>query len=114
MQKVDGIPVSPSMNPFYGKEPRRKHPVDKRVFYLSLQAIINAIIIGFVAKFLVLLISLITNVAFYHRFSIASSTPAGNQLGLWVLLVPVAGSLIVGLMARFGSKAIRGHGIPEA
>jgi chloride channel protein, CIC family len=28
--------------------------------------------------------------------------------------VPVAGSLIIGLMARFGSEKIRGHGIPEA
>src|SRR5690606_12779373 len=29
-------------------------------------------------------------------------------------LVPVVGGLIIGLMARFGSDRIRGHGIPEA
>ena len=40
--------------------------------------------------------------------------PAGNHLGLWVIFVPVIGGLIVGRMARYGHKAIRGHGIPEA
>ncbi len=30
------------------------------------------------------------------------------------MLVPVAGGLIIGLMARYGSERIRGHGIPEA
>ena len=60
------------------------------------------------------LIGLITNIAFYGRFSFASVGPSENQLGLWVLLIPVVGGLICGLMARFGSKAIRGHGIPEA
>jgi H+/Cl- antiporter ClcA/CBS domain-containing protein len=43
-----------------------------------------------------------------------SLNPSENHLGLWVLLIPVVGGLICGLMARFGSKAIRGHGIPEA
>ncbi|MCW3467238.1 chloride channel protein [Chitinophaga nivalis] len=85
-----------------------------RVFYLSLQACLNALAIGVVAKGLVLLISLFTNLAFYGRFSFAENGPAGNQLGLFVIAVPVLGSLIVGVMARFGSKAIRGHGIPEA
>jgi H+/Cl- antiporter ClcA len=42
------------------------------------------------------------------------SSPAGNQLGPLVMLVPVAGAVVVGLMARYGSAAIRGHGIPEA
>ncbi|HET8711764.1 MAG TPA: chloride channel protein, partial [Spongiibacteraceae bacterium] len=40
--------------------------------------------------------------------------PADNHLGLWVVVVPVLGGLIVGVMARWGSRAIRGHGIPEA
>src|SRR5581483_11283905 len=41
------------------------------------------------------------------------SSPAGNHLGWWVVAVPVVGGIIVGFMARYGSKAIRGHGIPE-
>ena len=41
-------------------------------------------------------------------------SPAGNHLGYWAVLVPVIGGLIIGLMARYGSERIRGHGIPEA
>ena len=43
----------------------------------------------------------------------AFTSPAGNHLGLWVLVIPVIGGVIVGLMARYGSEGIRGHGIPE-
>jgi len=110
------IPISPSLTMDYEPEvlEQKNHPVGKRVFYLSVQAIINAIVIGFVAKILVGLISLITNLSFYGKFSFANTSPAGNHLGLMVILVPVIGGIIVGVMARFGSAAIRGHGIPEA
>jgi H+/Cl- antiporter ClcA len=91
-----------------------KPGVSKRLFFLSIQTIINAIVIGFVAKGLVALISLITNLSFYGRFSFEESSPAHNTLGIWVIIVPVIGGLIVGVMARVGSSAIRGHGIPEA
>jgi H+/Cl- antiporter ClcA/CBS domain-containing protein len=67
-----------------------------------------------VAYVLIWLIAAITNLAFYHRFSAAPAVPQGHHLGLWVVLVPVAGALVVGFMARFGSEKIRGHGIPEA
>ena len=67
-----------------------------------------------VAYALLWLIAAITNLAFYHRFLRAPAIPQGHHLGLWVVLVPVAGALVVGLMARFGSEKIRGHGIPEA
>jgi H+/Cl- antiporter ClcA/CBS domain-containing protein len=60
------------------------------------------------------LIHLFTNLFFFGTLSFAERSPAGNALGLWVIGVPVAGGLIVGLMARFGSEKIRGHGIPEA
>jgi H+/Cl- antiporter ClcA len=74
----------------------------------------NAIVIGVVAKGLVYLIDFITNVSFYGRFSFEAASPAGNQLGLLVIAIPIIGAIAVGLMARFGSKAIGGHGIPEA
>ncbi len=41
-------------------------------------------------------------------------SPVGNHLGVYSVLVPIAGALIVGVMARYGSERIRGHGIPEA
>lgn len=60
------------------------------------------------------LIRLATNIAYFGRFSFADLDLQHSPLGPWAVLVPVAGSLIIGLMARFGSEKIRGHGIPEA
>ncbi|SJZ58187.1 H+/Cl-antiporter ClcA [Chitinophaga eiseniae] len=94
--------------------PEKAGKVSRRVFYLSMQALFNAILVGFVAKGLVLLIDLITNLSFYGEFSFEERGPAGHHLGWLVIMVPIVGSVIVGMMARFGSKAIRGHGIPEA
>ncbi len=67
-----------------------------------------------VAYALLWLIAAITNLFFYHRLSAAPAVPQGNHLGYWVMVVPVVGALVIGLMARFGSEKIRGHGIPEA
>jgi H+/Cl- antiporter ClcA len=63
---------------------------------------------------LVNLIRLFTNLFFFGTLSLVERSPASNALGLWVIVVPVIGGLIVGLMARYGSEKIRGHGIPEA
>ena len=66
------------------------------------------------AWFLLTLIHFFTNLFFFQTFSFADRSPASNTLGAWVIVLPVIGGLIVGLMARFGSEKIRGHGIPEA
>jgi H+/Cl- antiporter ClcA len=60
------------------------------------------------------MIGFFTNLFFYQRLSVDFSSPAENHLGWWAVLVPVAGGVLIGLMARFGSDRIRGHGIPEA
>lgn len=85
-----------------------------RVLLLSAMAIVIGAISSLVAYVLIWLIAAITNLAFYHRFSAAPVVPQGHHLGYWVILVPVAGAIIIGFMARFGSEKIRGHGIPEA
>ena len=77
-------------------------------------SVLVALAAGLIARLLTGLIGLITNLAFYGRFDTAFTSPAGNKLGWFVVLVPVAGAIVVGFMARYGSKAIRGHGIPEA
>jgi chloride channel protein, CIC family len=59
-------------------------------------------------------IRLFTNLFFFHTLSLAARSPADHHLGAAVIAVPVLGGLIVGLMARFGTDKIRGHGIPEA
>jgi H+/Cl- antiporter ClcA len=94
--------------------PLEVRPVDGRVAWLCGLSILIAIAAGFIAQLLVRLIGLITNIAFFHRFASDFVSPAGHHLGAGVVVVPVVGGLIVGLMARYGSKAIRGHGIPEA
>jgi CIC family chloride channel protein len=94
--------------------PRTSVRLDRRIFVISGLAVLVAFGAGFMAQALTRLIGLITNLAFHQRLSTELVSPAGNNLGPWVMLVPVGGALIVGLMARFGSKAIRGHGIPEA
>src|SRR4029077_19822622 len=85
-----------------------------RVVILSAMAIVVGVISAFVALGLVRLIGLITHLAYYQSVSTSFVSPAENRLGVWAILVPVAGGLIIGLMARYGSERIRGHGIPEA
>jgi chloride channel protein, CIC family len=87
---------------------------NRRVLLLSAMALVIGAISSLVAYALLWLIAAITNLAFYQRLSAAPVVPQGNHLGWWVVVVPVVGALIIGLMARFGSEKIRGHGIPEA
>src|SRR6185436_993145 len=88
--------------------------MDSRALVLSLMALIVGGISALVAAVLVWLIAVITNLAFYQRFSSEAVSPAGHHLGFGVVIVPVVGGLIIGLLARYGSEKIRGHGIPEA
>ena len=87
---------------------------DRRVVRLAIMAALIGVISAFVALGLVRLIGLFTNLAYFHRLAGTLASPADSRLGLWVLPIPVLGGLVVGLMARFGSERIRGHGIPEA
>ena len=85
-----------------------------RVIPISLLAIAIGAFASVVAWILLRLIAFFTNFFYYGRFSTLTASPAGNHLGLYAVLIPVAGGLIIGLMARYGSERIRGHGIPEA
>ena len=85
-----------------------------RVLPISGLAIGIGVLCSFVALALLRLIGLFTNLFYYGHWGGALVSPAGNHLGWYAVLVPVGGGLIVGLMARYGSERIRGHGIPEA
>jgi CIC family chloride channel protein len=87
---------------------------DRRVLVLSGMAVAIGGVAALVAYALVWLIAVITNVAYYQRFSSHFVSPAGHRLGGWAVLVPVVGGLVIGVIARYGSEKIRGHGIPEA
>jgi CIC family chloride channel protein len=87
---------------------------DRRVLLLSLFAIAIGAIGAFVAYVLLWLIRLFTNLAFFGRLSAGAAEPGNAHLGPWIVVIPILGGLVIGLMARFGSEKIRGHGIPEA
>jgi chloride channel protein, CIC family len=110
------LPIAPSMEALLTSDgvTRRSGLVDRRVARIAILAVALAVACGLVAEMLTQLIALVTNLAFYGRISAEDSSPAANRLGLLVVVVPAFGGLVVGAMAKWGSKAIRGHGIPEA
>ena len=96
------------------RTPRDYTAVGGRTVYVSALSIVIGGAGAVVAQVFVRLIGLVTNIAYYGHFSQAFVDPAGSPRAPFALvLIPVIGGLIVGLMARYGSSAIRGHGIPE-
>jgi chloride channel protein, CIC family len=88
--------------------------VHHRLLVLSSFAVMIGVLSTVGAALLLAAIRVFTNLFFFQRLSLAARSPADHQLGPWVILVPAIGGLIIGLMARFGTQKIRGHGIPEA
>lgn len=113
---TNGIPISISLKPTLEAEHIQQNVSanKSRLITISFLALLIALLVSIIAKLLIYLIDLFTNIAFHGTFSTIHVGPAGNSLGIFVILIPVAGGIIVGLMAMYGSKAIRGHGIPEA
>ena len=87
---------------------------DKRVLALVGMAVVVGSGGASAAWVLVSLISLVTSLVWFGRFSIAATSLADAPRSVWMVAIPILGGLVIGLMARFGSKKIRGHGIPEA
>jgi len=85
-----------------------------RLGLISFLAAAIGLLAGVIAYLLYDLIALISNLVFYHRVSLQFAGLRNHVLGPWVIIVPAIGGLIVGLMAKYGSRKIRGHGIPEA
>jgi chloride channel protein, CIC family len=93
---------------------RQAFPAQFRMGLISILAAGVGLLAGVVAFLLYRLIGLFTNLFFFHRFSDDFTSARFNHLGPWVIVVPVVGGIVVGLMAKFGSSKIKGHGIPEA
>ena len=85
-----------------------------RIGLISSLAALIGILAGFIAYALYDLIGLITNLAYYHEWSFHFRSPEHTPIGLWIIVTPVIGGIIVGFMAKYGSEKIKGHGIPEA
>jgi len=122
---TDALPVAPvlGLSLDAADMPRKSTLVTRRILWISLLAVVVGLVSAWIAQLLMLLINLITDLCFYGTFSDVLGpqhkpgsvlSPANTQLGAWVIVMPVIGGLIAGIMARWGSRAIQGHGIPEA
>src|SRR5204863_6052052 len=87
-----------------------------RLVWIALLAIAIGAACAFVALGLQRLIFFFTNLFYYQQLSFQRSSPiaAVERLGLLSVVIPSIGGLVIGLLARYGSERIRGHGIPEA
>jgi H+/Cl- antiporter ClcA len=123
---TDALPIAPALGLSLdaARMPRKSTLVTRRILLISVLAVVLGVVAAYVAQLLMLAINLITDLCFYGRVSDVIGphartgsfvlSPADNQLGAWVILIPVIGGLLAGVMARWGSRAIQGHGIPEA
>jgi H+/Cl- antiporter ClcA/CBS domain-containing protein len=120
--ETESIPVSPGLETVERagdllddvRGPADYRPIDGRSFTVVAIASVVAVAAALAAQVLTALIALVTNLAFYSRWSTELVSPGGGHRSPFaILLVPIVGAVIVGLMARYGSAAIRGHGIPE-
>ncbi|MGH8127222.1 MAG: chloride channel protein [Gammaproteobacteria bacterium] len=89
--------------------------VHPRMLLICGLALVVGGVAALVADALLKLIGLITNLVFYQRVALSLVAPGGGHDMWWLIIAaPVVGGLIVGVMARYGAEAIRGHGMPEA
>jgi H+/Cl- antiporter ClcA/CBS domain-containing protein len=107
-----GDPTPPYRSPFPDR--LSDFTADRRMLVLSAMAVVVGAVAALLAYALSWLVGTITNLVFFQRWDHHLVSPAGNHLGYWIVLVPVVGGLVIGVMARYGSEKIRGHGIPEA
>ena len=117
------VPVAPGLEdvvesagegPLAFRAPPEYAAVDRRTIGICAGAVVVAIGAGLAAQLLIRLIGLVTNATFFGRLSTEFAAPRfGTHNPLLIIAIPVGGAIIVGLMARYGSAAIRGHGIPE-
>ncbi|MGH9615639.1 MAG: chloride channel protein [Acidobacteriaceae bacterium] len=88
--------------------------LEPEIVRMCFYALLVGLIGGLVAQGLLELIYLFTNIFFYGKFSFAITNPSNNHLGLWIILIPALGGLVVGIMVHYWEPTLKGHGIPEA
>ncbi|MGH7442795.1 MAG: chloride channel protein, partial [bacterium] len=91
---------------------RQESRADLAELRLGLLSLLVGLLSYFLGRALLASIYLTTNVLFYGHWSFANIPPSGH-LPLWAALIPAAAGLVIGVIARYGSPAVRGHGIPE-
>src|SRR5271169_5234800 len=96
---TDGLPVAPSLGPILesARTPVASTVVEGRTLVICAISIVLAVAAAMIAQWLMDLIGLVTNLSFFGVWSAHLSSPAANHLGLWVIAIPPAGGLVVGL-----------------
>jgi H+/Cl- antiporter ClcA len=114
MPDSTAVLASPEKAPSNGSTRLGDFTATARIIPICLLAIAIGALSAYVALALLKLIGLFTNLFYFHKIATDLVRPADAMLGWTSVFVPVAGAILIGLMARFGSDRIRGHGIPEA
>ena len=102
------------MNPRRSAEHLGDFTATPNLLWLVPVALFIGVLATAIALVLLDMIAFFTNVLYFQRLSLHLVSPYGNRLGWASVAIPVIGGLIVGLIARYGSEQVRGHGIPEA
>ena len=92
----------------------RDYTANSRILYTSALAAVLGAASAVLAWMLLEMISLCTNLFYFQRWSFVERDPWQAGKHWWLILMPVVGGLIVGLIARYLSPRVRGHGMPEA
>jgi H+/Cl- antiporter ClcA len=122
------VPIAPALDATLDDAhvTRGSTMLGRRILWIGLLSVVLGIAAAEIAQLLMFMINIITDITFYGRVSDVINrpitkdsgsfvlSPANNHLGPWVIIMPAIGGLIAGAMARWGSRAIQGHGIPEA
>ncbi len=116
LRRIRSLMIAPSLAPTLAHDHAGRAPIglDRRDMWIACLALGLGVAASVIAEILIRAIAFVTNLAYFGRLSFAEATPRDNHLGVWAIAVPMIGGVLVGLMARYGSRAIRGHGIPEA
>jgi CIC family chloride channel protein len=96
------------------RRPLADFSADRRLLMLMAMAVVIGTGGTLAAWVLIKLIALVSNIVWFGRIDVISRSLAQAPRTPWMVVAPVLGGLVIGLMARFGSEKIRGHGIPEA
>ena len=114
---VASLPVSPTLEPALEQlrlpQQGQTFELNRRIVFISAIAILVGFVSGIVAKILLDLIDLITNLSFFGTVSLGYHSPSLSPYALALIFAPIAGGVLVGILARYGTSAIRGDGIPE-
>lgn len=115
-RRIRSLMIAPSLAPTLAHDHAGRAPqgLDRRDAWIGMLALGIGVTTTFIAEFLIRSIAFVTNLVYFGRLSTGDAAPRDHHLGLLAIGVPVLGGIVVGFMARYGSRAIRGHGIPEA